>query len=400
MSLIWRLLRQHISIPQFAGFFFANLFGMWVVMLGVQFYKDIIPVFTEEDSFINNNFLVVSKHITTVGTLSGRDNSFSPHELTDLRSQPFCKQAGAFTSSQYKVSATMGLKGSAPLNTEMFFEAVPDAFVDAPAADWKYTPGEKEVPVILPRTYLALYNFGFAQSRNLPKVSDGLVGLIDMQLFVHANGERVPFKGKVIGFSGRLNTILVPQTFIDWSNETFEPGQTENPTRVIIEVRNPTDTSITQYMQEKGYDVEDNKLDAGKTTYFLKVVVSMVLLVGLFVSILSFYILMLSIYLLVQKNTQKLENLLLIGYSPGSVSRPYQLLTMGINGAILVLAYLLLLLVRREYLHVIGLIFPSLKEGSTALALGIGGLLFLLISLLNVVAIRQKIMKIWYKQAS
>ena len=68
-SLIWKLLRQHISLSQFAGFFFANLFGMWVVMLGIQFYKDIIPVFTEEDSFINNNFLVVSKHITTVGTL-------------------------------------------------------------------------------------------------------------------------------------------------------------------------------------------------------------------------------------------------------------------------------------------------------------------------------------------
>ena len=69
-KLIWKLLRQHISLSQLAGFFFANLFGMWVVMLGIQFYKDIIPVFTEEDNFINNNFLVVSKHITTVGTLT------------------------------------------------------------------------------------------------------------------------------------------------------------------------------------------------------------------------------------------------------------------------------------------------------------------------------------------
>lgn len=58
----------------------------------------------------------------------------------------------------------MGMKGSAPLNTEMFFEAVPDSFVDAQASDWKYTAGEEEVPVILPRTYIALYNFG------LPKV--------------------------------------------------------------------------------------------------------------------------------------------------------------------------------------------------------------------------------------
>ena len=48
-ALIWKLLRQHISIGQLAGFFLANLFGMMIVLLSVQFYKDIIPVFTEGD---------------------------------------------------------------------------------------------------------------------------------------------------------------------------------------------------------------------------------------------------------------------------------------------------------------------------------------------------------------
>lgn len=52
MSLVWKLLRQHISLPQLAGFFFANLCGMVIVLLSVQFYKDILPVFTEGDSFI------------------------------------------------------------------------------------------------------------------------------------------------------------------------------------------------------------------------------------------------------------------------------------------------------------------------------------------------------------
>uniref|UniRef100_UPI003FD89AEC ABC transporter permease n=1 Tax=Alloprevotella sp. TaxID=1872471 RepID=UPI003FD89AEC len=398
MNLIWKLLRQHISLSQFAGFFFANLFGMWVVMLGIQFYKDIIPVFTEEDSFINNNFLVVSKHITTVGTLSGRSNAFSSFDIEDVRKQPFCKKVGAFTSSQYKVSAAMSMQGAEPLNTEMFFEAVPDSFVDAAASDWQYKPGDEQVPVILPRTYIALYNFGFAQSRNLPKVSDGLVGMIDMHIFINANGQHAQFKGKVLGFSSRLNTILVPQNFIDWSNSTYEPGKTEDPSRIILEVNNPTDDRIAQYMQQKGYDVEDNKLDAGKTTYFLKVVVSMVMLVGLLVSILSFYILMLSIYLLVQKNTQKLENLLLIGYSPSRVSRPYQLLTLGMNAATLVLAFVLLLLVRNYYMHVIGLIFPSLKSGSLWPALIAGGSIFVLVSIINIIAIRNKVMHIWYRK--
>ena len=34
MTLLWKLLRQHISIAQFVGFFFANLLGMFIVLFG------------------------------------------------------------------------------------------------------------------------------------------------------------------------------------------------------------------------------------------------------------------------------------------------------------------------------------------------------------------------------
>ena len=33
MNLVWKLLRQHISIGQFVGFFFAILFGMFIILL-------------------------------------------------------------------------------------------------------------------------------------------------------------------------------------------------------------------------------------------------------------------------------------------------------------------------------------------------------------------------------
>ena len=49
MSLVWKLLRRHVSVPQFAGFFFANLLGMLIVLLSVQFYYDVLPVFTQGD---------------------------------------------------------------------------------------------------------------------------------------------------------------------------------------------------------------------------------------------------------------------------------------------------------------------------------------------------------------
>ena len=60
-TLVWKLLRQHISIGQLAGFFLANLFGMMIVLLSVQFYKDVIPVFTEGDSFMKKDFIIATR---------------------------------------------------------------------------------------------------------------------------------------------------------------------------------------------------------------------------------------------------------------------------------------------------------------------------------------------------
>ena len=398
MNLVWKLLRQHISIPQFAGFAFANLFGMLIVLFGFQFYQDVLPVFTQQDSFMKADYLIMSKKIGIGNTISGRTNTFSGSEIDDVSSQKFVKKVGKFTSTEYKVDASMGVNGVNVLNSELFFESVPDGFVDVPLKDWKYEPGSKEVPIILPRTYINMYNFGFAQSHSLPKISDGLVGMIDFEIFIQAGGKKEQFKGKVIGFSSRLNTILVPQAFMDWSNHEFAPEDHSDPTRLIVEVGNPADENISQYLDENGYEVETDKLDAEKTTYFLRMMVTMVMVVGLVISILSFYILMLSIYLLVQKNSSKLENLLLIGYSPANVSKPYQLLTMGLNIVVLIVAWVVLFFLRSYYMDFIETLFPDIDEGSMLPAILLGLVLFFIVSVLNIIAIRRKVMKIWNRK--
>ncbi len=397
MNLVWKLLRRHISVPQFVGFFFANLLGMLIVLLGFQFYRDVLPVFTQGDSFMSADYLIVSKRISTATTLSGRNSSFNEAEEAEVKDQKFARKVGAFTSTEYKADARMGVNGVPVLSSELFFESVPDGFVDVPLDQWKWQEGS-DVPIILPRSYINMYNFGFAQSRSLPKISDGLVGMIDFRIFIHGNGRQDEYRGRVIGFSNRLNSILVPQSFMDWSNGVYAPGMKSEPTRLIVEVANPTDTHISQFVESHGYEVEDDKLDSEKTTYFLKMVVTLVMSVGLVISILSFYILMLSIYLLVQKNSSKLENLLLIGYSPQKVALPYQLLTAALNLLVLVLALVVVVVVRGQYMEMIETLFPSIDEGTILPSLAVGLSLFVLITITNAVAIRRKVTGIWRRK--
>lgn len=398
MKLVWKLLRRHISVSQFAGFTFANLFGMLIVLLGYQFYCDVLPVFTAQDSFMKSDYLIISKKIGTASTLSGRSNTFTAAEHDELAAQKFVKRTGRFTSTEYKVDAHMGVGGQSVLSSELFFESVPDDFVDVPLNGWNFVPGSKEVPIILPRTYINMYNFGFAQSHSLPKISEGLASMIDFRIYIHGNGHQDEYKGKVIGFSNRLNTILVPQAFMDWSNDYYAPENESAPTRLIVEAGNPTDENIAKYLDKHGYEVDEDKLQSEKTAYFLKMMVTVVMSIGGIISILSFYILMLSIYLLVQKNTTKLENLLLIGYSPFRVAMPYEVLTLCLNAFVLLVALVIIGFMRGYYMGVIETLYPSINEGSLLPAMILGIILFVIVSAINQIAIYRKVMRIWWRK--
>ena len=239
-----------------------------------------------------------------------------------------------------------------------------------------------------------MYNFGFAKARSLPKISDGLAGMIDFQISIQGNGRSDTYKGRVVGFSNRLNTILVPQTFMDWSNHTYAPEQRSNPSRIVVEVANPADERIMTFFEEKGYEVETDKLNAEKTTYFLRMIVTIVMVIGLVISVLSFYILMLSIFLLVQKNSEKLQNLLLIGYSPARVARPYQTLTIVLNMAVALIAWGVVALVRGYYMDIVETIFPQIDPGSLWPSAVLALILLTVVSLLNILVIRHQINRI------
>lgn len=396
MKLIWKLLRQHISRSQLTGFFLSNLIGTSIILLSFQFYCDLRPILSGEgDSFLKKDFLTITKKVSTLGSLSGRSNAFTPQEIEELRQQKFIKNISQFTPSSFDVRAGISMENiGVNLGTEMFFESVPDEFIDADLSEWNFDENNRTIPIILPRNYLRLYNFGFAQSRNLPKISEGMTKAIKLNIQLRGNGKMEQFAGKIAGFSDRLNTILVPDRFMKWANGQFAPSASQKPSRLIAEITNPADQEMTQFFLQKGYETEDGKLNAGKTAWFLNLAVSLVAGIGVLICLLSLYILMLSIFLLLQKNNDKLRNLLLLGYRVSQVARPYQQLTVILNACVLLFAVFLVWLLRGLYTGVMSELWASFKPGSLFIAIGAGFVLFILISALNIGVIQRKIRQI------
>lgn len=392
MRLIWRLLRQHISIPQLSGFCIAGLVGLVVVLLSVQFYNDVIPVFEGRDSFMKNDYIVITKQVNTLGSVIGIDNSFTDDEVEDIRKQPFVEDAGRFTPSSFSVYASIGIRDDAAnMSTDMFFESVPDKFVDVDVSKWRYEEGSRMIPIILPRNYLDLYNFGFAQARNLPKLSEGLIRMLNINIRVSGNGRSDSYSGVIAGFSNRLNTILVPESFMQYANSLYGRDGGAGCSRLIVEVNNPADEHIATYFKSKGYIVSEGKDDGGKAAFFLRVTVGIVGMVGVLISLLAFYVLILSIYLLLEKNISKLENLVLLGYRPVKIACPYIILVASLNAVITVVACVLTFVVRGYYVSALSPLFGDSLADTRWTTVIVAAALFVLISLLNMIIISVKV---------
>lgn len=310
MKLLWKLLRCHLSPAQLVGFALAGVVGMTILLTSWQAYRDIRPLLTAPDAIVRGDFLVLSKRVGTLQTLGLGSTDFAPAEIADLEAQPFVRAVGAFTPADYRIAGSVGA-GGMRFSTYLFFESVPDRFLDIRPGEWHYEAGSREVPIIIPRNYVNLYNYGFARSQGLPQLSEGLFRHVGIDLEIEGDGRRENFRGRIVGLSNRLNTILVPESFIRWSNEHFGRGEAgRNPARVIVETAGPVDAAVTEYLAARGYEIEGDVRDGGRAARMLRLAAGGVAGIGLLFSVMAVYVLMLSLFLVLQRSSDRVRDLL------------------------------------------------------------------------------------------
>lgn len=333
-----QLLRRNISIAQLLGYALANITGLTLVAAAVQFHADADTVIESDDSFISRDYMVISRKVSGLGGLfSGKGaTTFSAKDIADIESQPWARSVGRFTASAFNVSASVEM-GSQGMSSAMFLESVPSEFMDHKPQGWEtYEPGGSEaVPVIVSKDYLTLYNFGFASSRGLPQISEAMTSMIPIRLSLSGAGRQQWVNARIAGFSSRLNTIAVPEKFMEWANSNFAETEPSDPSRLIIDVSSPGDPAIEKYLDSHGYEAAGDNAAAHRASYMLNVVTATVLTIGSVICLLAFAILVLSIFLLLQKNRDKIESLMVLGYSPAAVSATYFRLVGAINLVVL-----------------------------------------------------------------
>ena len=394
--MISRILRKNTSRGRIAGFALSNLLGLVIMGVGLQFFLDARSIWERDDSFMKSDYMAVNKIVDASNTLRNASSDFTAADVADLEAQPWVKKAGAFTRADFRVYAGVALGGAEGrrMSTAMFFEAVPDDFLDVGNSGFFWNSDEKEVPIIISKDYLALYNFGFAGAAGLPQMSESLISGIPLQLTLSSEdgGRRVQMYGRIAGYSNRFNTILVPQAFLDEMNKELGSGRGQNPSRLIVDVNSPGDAAIAPYLKSKGWETAGDKR-ASSAAYLLRIVSGIVMAIGCVITVLSLFILLLSMSLLMEKNRRKLHSLLMLGYPVKTIAAPYALLSTRVSVGAGVLASAAVAGVRAFYIGPLrGL---GAEGGSVLWSLLLIAALTGVIVATNIVAIRRRVIAAW-----
>ena len=391
--MLQKLQRKTLMPAQLMGYALALFVGVSLLLIIAQFYLDIKPIIKNDASVFKSSTAVINKEVSLFKTMNKKKLYFSKKELNRIKKQAFIQDLAVFNYASFEIKAYTNGGGDVPeFYTDLFFESIPDDYIDVKSDAWHWQEKDSLIPIIIPESYLKLYNFGFAESQGLPVFSKNTIQDFVFNIKLIRKGKQQIFKGRIVGFSSTINSILVPNDFLQWANKQFGKAKEQQVSRVLLSFKDPSDARIVQYFNEHNYTINKEKLALGKLTFFFKTAFIFAFIVALIIIVLAIAFVVLSINLMLQKNQTVLKNLHSIGFEQKKIAHFYELIFIGISSLTVVLAFSLSTYVRGVYIEKFNTLF-DFEEVQSQLFLFTLGLLFC-ISILFYFLLKKRIAKI------
>jgi ABC-type antimicrobial peptide transport system permease subunit len=314
-SVLYKIFKKKLGIGAFLLSGLGLILGLSLVLIAIQIYVGLFSSFSDEIG--KDNFLILNKDVNIANTLFNTSAVFSTEELAELQKQPFQNGVGLFTPNHYRVKAFAG--GSLRFMTDLFFEAVPNQFIDNVPYDFEWHEGDNFIPIIVSDEFLNLYNYGFALSAGLPQVSRTTISLVPIQIEISGHGKTQIYKAKIVGFSERIATVLVPQQFMDWANKSFGNISNVPVSRVILALNKQHAAQAQQYLDGKNYMINSEKMASAKVTAITKIVMDVLIGIGMLFILFSFIIILMNFSIIVAEAKPDIILLLQLGYKPSHI---------------------------------------------------------------------------------
>lgn len=342
--MIKQLLFKYIEKSKLRLTIAGGILGLAILMVGIHLFMDVKSLLIKKVK-INEEFIVLNKHIGLLNMLSREPNYFSKQELDEFSKVKGVAAIAPFEPSRFRVMMSLDSDDEQfkqiDFRTLLFFESIPKEFIDMEEVNWSWKQGQV-VPILMSSEYMKLYNLTFAGTQDLPIVSEGILKSFKFQLRIEGrNGQSTVATGQLVGFSDRINSILVPQEFIEWGNRNFATTESKGATRVVVKTDDISSSDFRDFIADHNYDINEDKFKAGKTNAILKTAFAITSIVALFVILLAFLGFVQYNQLLTYKSAYEIKTLNLQGYSLTKLFVPYKQFTLRnllimFSGALLV----------------------------------------------------------------
>jgi len=329
--------------------------GVLLLLSSVQMYSNINHLIRDKNTRKNGaDFISITKTITNENM--GKDNRFNEADIQDLKAQPFIEDAAPLKANAFKVTAGAG--SLIPFSTDIFVEALNDKFIDSVPANFIWKEGDEMVPIIFSTDFLEMYNV-FAPSWDLPQMSEKTASSVSIFLRCHGhNGER-QYRARIVGFSDRVNSILVPENFLGLQNKQLEGIENVTASRVFLKTTDANNPQLLSYLTQKDYHVNKDKTKFGRVKSVLQSIVSGLAGFGVLVILLAMVLFSFYLQLMVAKSKDNLQLLLTLGYSPKWLSRTVAKKWVPVYVTIIIVALSLTALLHLGFQH---FVMPSREE--------------------------------------
>lgn len=267
-----------------------------------------------EKNNLNGTSIIISKQLNSENIGKPEQYGFSYADIRQIRNQENVVDIGIVSESNFPVN--LALESSFSFYTKIFLESIPDKFLDQKPMQWFWQKGSREVPIIISSNFLQLYNHAFALSQGFPQLSDSGIQSLAFDLNIGPVGYQETYSAHVVGFSNRINSILVPGSFIDYANQKFGLIPVDMPSRLILTLSDPSNKSFYQFLKRKNYQTNFEALKWDQLRTVLEIM--NVLLFGIVALAVIFYfiIVVLSLYRFIDLANNKLKLLSELGYNP------------------------------------------------------------------------------------
>ena len=265
-----------------------------------------------------SDYISITKTVTNETMGMPEKNVFGLQEVAELKQQPFIEDAAPLLANQFRVQASAGT--IIPFSTDLFIEALDAQFMDTVPPGFTWTEGQDYVPIIFSADFLELYNV-FAPGHGYPQVSEETMSTIQIMLTCYGPMGRENIKARIVGLTNRVNSVLVPQEFLQWANRRYAGTDAVTTSRVFIKTADANNPDFLRFLDQKKYKVNKDKVKFGRVKSVLQMVVSGLGVFGLLVVALALVLFSFYLQLIIARSRDNLQLMLMLGYSPRWLSR-------------------------------------------------------------------------------